>query len=144
VKIIITVGLPGSGKSTHLQRLGVNPISSDELRRQILDDPADQSVNARIFAAIRYLIGQRIAVGRPITYIDATHLRRWERRNYVELAKHYGCELEALFFDVPLEVCIQRNQQRVRQVPEQAIRNMSQCMEPPTVEEGFTRIIRVS
>ena len=123
--------------------MGVNAISSDELRRLIVDDPADQSVNARIFAAIRYLIRQRLAVGRPITYVDATHLMRWERRPYVLLARRYGCELEALFFDVPVEVCIQRNQQRGRAVPEQAIRNMAQCMQPPAEQEGFTRIIRV-
>jgi len=123
--------------------LGVNPISSDELRRLILDDPTDQSVNARIFAAIRYLIRQRIAVGRPITYVDATHLMRWERGLYVLLAERYGCELEALFFDVPVEVCIERNKQRGREVPEQVIRNMAACMQPPTELEGFTRVTRV-
>ena len=98
--------MPGSGKSTYLQRLGVNAISSDELRRLIIDDPTDQTIHSRIFAAIRYLIRQRIAVGRPITYVDATHLMRWERRPYVLLARQHGCELEALFFDVPVEVCI--------------------------------------
>ncbi len=143
LKIVITVGLPGSGKSTYLQRLGVNAISSDELRRLIIDDPTDQTIHARIFAAIRYLIRQRIAVGRPITYVDATHLMRWERRPYVLLAKQHLCELEALFFDVPVEVCIQRNKQRGREVPEEVIRNMAQCMQPPTEEEGFTRVINV-
>ena len=142
LKIVITVGLPGSGKSTYLQRLGVNAISSDELRRLIIDDPTDQTIHSRIFAAIRYLIRQRIAVGRPMTYVDATHLMRWERRPYVLLARQHRCELEALFFDVPVEVCIQRNKQRGREVPEQVIRNMAACMQPPTEQEGFTRIIR--
>ncbi len=141
LKIVITVGLPGSGKSTYLQRLGVNAISSDELRRLIIDDPTDQTIHSRIFAAIRYLVRQRIAVGRPTTYVDATHLMRWERRPYVLLARQHGCELEALFFDVPVEVCIKRNKQRGREVPEQVIRNMAACMQPPTEEEGFTRII---
>ncbi len=140
MKVIITVGLPGSGKSTHLAKLGVNAISSDEIRRLIADDPHDQTMNARIFATVRYLIRQRIAAGRPITYVDATHLTPWERKPYVQLAQRYGCELEALFFDVPVETCIARNQTRDRIVPENAIRKMAGRLVPPSKKEGFTRV----
>ncbi len=140
MKLIITVGLPGSGKSTYLARLGVNAISSDEIRRLIADDPHDQSMNARIFATVRYLIRQRIAAGRPVTYVDATHLTPWERKPYIKLAQRYGCELEALFFDVPIEICIARNLARERIVPEEAIRNMASRLVPPSAEEGFTRV----
>jgi predicted kinase len=143
MKILITVGLPGSGKSTYLARLGVNAISSDEIRRLIADDPRDQTMHARVFATIRYLARQRIAVGRPETYVDATHLTRWERRPYIRLAQRHGCEIEALFFDVPVEVCIQRNQARDRIVPEQAIRDMARLLESPTEAEGFTRVQRI-
>jgi len=143
MKIIITVGLPGSGKSTYLARLGVNAISSDEIRRLIADDPRDQSMNARIFATIRYLVRQRIAAGRPETYVDATHLNRWERRPYFRLAQRHGCEIEALFFDVPADVCIQRNQGRDRIVPDQAILDMAHKLEPPTEAEGFNHVERI-
>ena len=143
MKLIITVGLPGSGKSTYLARLGVNAISSDEIRRLIADDPRDQTMNARIFATIRYLVRQRIAAGRPETYVDATHLTPWERKPYVKLAQRYGCELEALFFDVPVETCIARNQGRDRVVPEEAIRTMARLLVPPTIEEGFTRVLNL-
>jgi predicted kinase len=144
VKLIITVGLPGSGKSTYLARLGVNVIASDEIRRLIADDPRDQSMNARIFSAVRYLIRQRIAAGRPVTYVDATHLTTWERKPYVILAQRYGCTLEALFFDVPVEICIARNQARDRVVPEEAIRKMAQQMIAPSLEEGFAEITRIT
>jgi predicted kinase len=143
VRLIITVGLPGSGKSTYLARLGVNAISSDEVRWLIADDPHDQSMNARIFSVVRYLIRQRVAVGRPVTYVDATHLTPWERKPYVKLAQRYGCTLEALFFDVPFEICIARNQARDRVVPEAAIRKMAQQMIPPSVDEGFAEITRI-
>ena len=142
MKIVITVGLPGSGKSTYLRRRRIDAISSDEIRRLILDDPEDQSQHARVFTTIRYLIRQRIAAGRPVTYVDATHLMRWERRPYVQLARRYACTVEALFFDVPVEICIARNKGRSRVVPEQALRKMAEHMEAPTVEEGFARIIR--
>lgn len=140
-RIVITVGLPGSGKSTYLKRRGVNAISSDEIRHLIADDSEDQSIHARVFATIRYLIRQRIAVGRAVTYVDATHLTRWERRPYVRLARKYGCQVEAIFFNVPVETCVRRNQRRGRVVPEEVIRAMAELMEPPTVGEGLARIL---
>jgi predicted kinase len=143
MKLILTVGLPGSGKSTYLARMGVNAISSDEIRRLIADDPRDQSMHARIFATIRYLVRQRIAAGRPETYVDATHLTRWERLPYIRLAQRHGCEIEALFFDMPAEICIQRNQGRDRVVPDQAILDMARGLQTPTEAEGFTRVQRV-
>jgi predicted kinase len=142
VRIVITVGLPGSGKSTYLKRRRVNAISSDEIRRLIADDPGEQGIHARVFATIRYLIRQRLAVGRPVTYVDATHLTRWERRPYVELARRYGCIAEVLFFDVPVDICILRNKLRGRRVPAQAIREMALRMQPPMIGEGFIRIIK--
>jgi predicted kinase len=144
VKLIITVGLPGSGKSTYLARLGANAISSDEVRRLIADDPHDQSMNARIFSVIRYLIRQRIAAERPVTYVDATHLTPWERKPYIKIAQRYGCTLQALFFDIPIDVCLARNQARERMVPEAAIRKMAQQMIPPSQEEGFAEITRIT
>lgn len=135
--------MPGSGKTTYLARLGVNAISSDEVRRLLADDPSDQSIHDRVFATIRYLVRQRIAVGRKVTYVDATHLTRWERRPYIQLARRYGCTLEALYFDVPVEICIQRNRKRHRMVPDEAIREMARRLEPPVKQEGFTRIRRI-
>ena len=140
MRLVITVGLPGSGKSTYLARLGANAISSDEIRRLIADDPLDQTMNARIFSIMRYLIRQRIAAGRPVTYVDATHLTPWERKPYVVLAQRYGCRLEALYFDVPVDICIARNRARDRAVPEAAIRKMALQMIPPTQEEGFAEV----
>ncbi len=141
--IVLTVGLPGSGKSTYLARLGVNAISSDEIRRLIIDDPHDQTIHARVFAAIRYLIRQRIAVGRPFTYVDATHLTPWERRPYVKIAQRYECKLEALYFDVPVEVCLERNRRRHPMVPEEAIRKMAHSLIAPAKAEGFTRVTKI-
>lgn len=143
MKLVITVGLPGSGKSTYLARLGVNAISSDEIRRLIADDPHDQTMNARVFATVRYLVRQRIASGRPLTYVDATHLTPWERKPYVKFAQRYGVQLEALFFDVPVEICITRNQTRDRIVPEDAIRAMARRLVPPSKQEGFARVLKI-
>jgi predicted kinase len=138
------VGLPGSGKSTWLSQLGVNAISSDELRRWIADDPTDQRIHRIVFRTVRYLIVQRLKAGRPITYIDATSLTPWERRPYIRLGQLYDCDVEAVFFDVPVEICIARNRMRQRIVPEDVIHDMSRRLVPPSISEGFSKITRIT
>jgi len=138
------VGLPGSGKSTYLERLGVIPLSSDWLRQVLSDDITDQTIHERVFHSIRYLLRHRLAIGRPVTYIDATHLTVEERQPYVQLASWYGCKLEAIFFDVPLEICRERNRRRQRVVPEEALEKMAAKLERPTLTEGFCRVTVLS
>ena len=143
MKLILTVGLPGSGKSTYLANLGVNAISSDEIRRLLADDPNIQTIHRRVFASVRYLVKQRLSIGRPETYVDATNLTRWERRPYIRLGQLHDAPVEAIFFDVPLEVCLQRNLQRNRIVPEQAMRELARKLVRPAIDEGFSRISRI-
>ena len=143
LKLILTVGLPGSGKSTYLARLGVNPISSDDIRRLLADDPNIQTIHRRVFAVVRYLVRQRLELHRQETYIDATNLTVWERRPYICLGQMYGAKVEALFFDTPLDVCLERNRRRDRIVPEEALRELAERLRPPTTDEGFHRIVRL-
>lgn len=143
-RLILTVGLPGSGKSTWLARLGVNAISSDEIRRLISDDPTNQSIHRMVFRTVRFLVRKRLEGGRPVTYVDATSLTRWERRPYIRLGQLHDCDVEAVFFDVPLEVCMARNRFRDRMVPDEAIRAMARKLVPPSLEEGFAAVTRVA
>lgn len=138
--MVILIGLPGSGKSTYLQRLGAQPISSDLIRQLLVDDPTDQTIHSRVFMTIRYLVRHRLAIGREVTYVDATHLNIAEREPYMKLAKAYGCDVEAIFFDVPIEICQERNSRRDRVVPAEAIQTMLAKLVPPTLEEGFSKV----
>lgn len=139
-RIVVLVGLPGSGKSTWLEQRGITAISSDWIRQVLADDPADQTIHARVFLTMRYLLRHRLAIGRPVSYMDATHLTREERRPYIQIARWYGCDAEALYFDVPLEVCRERNLRRNRVVPEDSLERMAAKLVPPEVEEGFARV----
>src|ERR1039457_373459 len=114
MRIVVLVELPGSGKSTYLERMGVSGLASDAIRRLLADDEADQTIHVRVFQTLRYLLEQRLAIGRSVTYIDATNLTPEERRPYLAIGRAWGCDVEAGFFDVPLDVCLGRNAGRPR------------------------------
>ena len=134
------VGLPGSGKSTYVERLGGTALSSDELRRLLSDDPTNQKIHHRVFSVLRSVLKHRLELRRPVTYIDATNLTRSERRPYIRLAEAYDCAAEAVFFDVPVAECQRRNRRRHRVVPAAVIAKMAKRLTPPSVEEGFSRV----
>ena len=140
MKIVVLVGLPGSGKSTYLEQIGAVGLSSDAVRKLLADDETDQTIHERVFQTVRHLLRQRLEIGRAVTYIDATNLKPEERKPYVEIGKSFGCEVEAVFFDVPLEVCRERNAHRARVVPEEALTAMAAKLIPPSEAEGFDRV----
>lgn len=138
--VVLAVGLPGSGKSSWFKRHNITPLSSDVLRSMLFDDPAEQRFQDLVFSNLRSMLKARLIARRPTNYVDATNLTPHERNNWVKLAKDFGYEAQAVFFDVPLEVCIERHNRRDRTVPEDVMRKMSAKLKAPTFDEGFAKI----
>ncbi|MGD0986912.1 MAG: AAA family ATPase [Candidatus Sulfotelmatobacter sp.] len=138
--VVLAIGLPGSGKSSWFKRHSLVPLSSDMVRSLLFDDVREQRYQDLVFSNLRSMLKARLIAKRPMNYVDATNLTPQERQHWIKLAKDYGYEVHAVFFDVPLEVCIERHQRRDRVVPEDVMRRMAAKLKPPAFEEGFAKI----
>lgn len=138
--VVLAIGLPGSGKSSWFKRHNVVPLSSDMVRALLFDDVREQRFQDLVFSNLRSMLKARLIAKRPTNYVDATNLTPQERQHWIKLAKDYNYEVHAVFFDVPLEVCVERHQRRDRVVPEDIMRRMAAKLKAPTFDEGFAKI----
>src|SRR5713226_6471179 len=138
--VVLAIGLPGSGKSSWFKRHSIHPLSSDLLRELLFDDAQEQRFQDLVFSNLRSMLKARLIARRPMNYVDATNLTPHDRSSWIKLAKDYGYDVQGLYFDVPLEVCMERHQRRGRAVPEDIMRKMAGKLKAPTFDEGFSKI----
>ena len=138
--VVLAIGLPGSGKSAWFKRNNITPLSSDMLRTLLFDDATEQRFQDLVFSNLRSMLKARLIARRPLNYVDATNLTPHERHGWIKLAHDFSYDVQAVYFDVPIEVCLERNRKRERQVEEAALRRMAEKLKAPTFEEGFTKI----
>jgi predicted kinase len=138
--VVLAIGLPGSGKSSWFKRHNVVPLSSDMVRSLLFDDVREQRFQDLVFSNLRSMLKARLIAKRPMNYVDATNLTPQERQHWIKLAKDYQYEVQAVFFDVPLDVCLERHLRRDRVVPEDVMRRMAAKLKAPAFEEGFAKI----
>ena len=138
--VVLTIGLPGSGKTTWYKRRGVTPLSSDLLRSLLFDDITEQRYQGLVFSTLRSLLRARLIAKMPWNYVDATNLSPHERKQWIKMAKSFGYEVQAVFFDVPLAVCMERNSKRDRAVTDEVMLKMAERLKPPSFKEGFEKI----
>ena len=141
--VVLTIGLPGSGKTTWFKRRGVTPLSSDMLRSILFDDITEQRYQGLVFSTLRSLLRALLIAKMPWNYVDATNLSPHERRQWIKMAKSFGYDVQAVFFDVPLEICMERNSRRERTVSDDVMKKMAERLRPPTFKEGFSKIVVV-
>lgn len=138
--VVLTIGLPGSGKTTWYKRRGVTPLSSDMLRSILFDDITEQRYQGLVFSTLRSLLRARLIAKMPWNYVDATNLSAHERRQWIKMAKSFGYEVHAVYFDVPLEICMERNRKRERSVSDDVMKKMAERLRPPSFKEGFSKV----
>ena len=69
-------------------------------------------------------------------YIDATHLNEASRGKVIRRLKLTNANLNAIYFDIPIETCIARNNLRTGRalVPEDVIKNMANNLTHPKAD----------
>jgi protein phosphatase len=117
--LVILIGPSGAGKSTfaakHFRPTEV--VSSDECRAMVSDDENDMSATPAAFRLLHAIAGERLRA-RRLTVIDATSVQPKWRKPLLTLADEHRRPAVAIVFDLPEELCIQRNRGR-------AARNLS-------------------
>lgn len=149
MKVIAGIGVPGCGKTTYLKPFaaakGMAYISPDDIREELTGDASDHTRETDVWR----LVHERLkdALAEKDVVVDATYTKQRDRRELIERARGAGAdEVVAYWFDTPIGVCLERNRGRSRVVPEMVIANMYRrlCLHPPTPEEGFDRIVKIT
>jgi predicted kinase len=126
-RIILLVGVPGSGKSTlatKLSKKGFVILNADSIREEIWGDAAEQKEPQKIFGILYARLEELLKQGKDVA-VDNTNLSYKLRKQVIDRARKAGCtDIQLWLLDVPLEVCLERNQKRDRSVPEDIVANM--------------------
>jgi protein phosphatase len=140
--LIVLIGPSGAGKSTYAAKhfRPTEVVSSDECRRLVADDENDQAATPAAFRVLHAIVRERIHDHRT-TVVDATNVKPRSRKPLIAVARRYGARAVAIVFDVPLEVCLERNRSRPsRSLPDSVVRRQHEQMKLALADlrsEGF-------
>lgn len=151
--LILLIGVPGSGKSTLASRFkqddpSLRLISTDAIRAALFGHEAIQGDWGQIWRNVQGQFREaviEIQQGRSSAAIyDATNTRRKSRRLVLIAARQAGfTTITGVWINSPLWLCLERNRQRSRQVPESVIYKMDRQLQgaPPSLCEDFNQVI---
>lgn len=139
-KLTIMIGIPASGKSTIADQYGV-VVSTDAIREELWGDANDQKNGNKVFKAAFERIHNLLAEGKDAV-LDATNVSAQRRKEEIKEFSEAD-EVVAVWVNTDAETAIKRNADRDRKVPYSVIRRMDAQLEPPTCEEGFSKIIEI-
>lgn len=145
-KLIMLVGIPGSGKTTHSVELSkkynAKVISSDKVRQTFVGIEEKD-----VFPTVYRLCIEELKNGGNVI-LDATHITPKVRKRTFDALEQYDVEYDkiAIYFDTPVDVCIKRVEIRNQDpnelfLPLDVIESYGKNIVMPTKEEGFEEII---
>ncbi len=130
-ELMIVVGAPGSGKTTHIKTLypHIPSISMDDERAR-LGDVMDMSRNQEVYETCFKNLCDVLKTRQSIIW-DATSVSRKMRKRLIDVARQHGAIVTIVLFDLPLELVLERNRNRERVVPEDVVRDYYRRIQSP-------------
>ncbi len=148
-RLIVLVGLPGSGKSSYAEQFkavddaictGVTVIhSSDAIREELFGDAGSQEDNGRVFELMRKRTVEDLRADKTVIY-DATNVTRKARKSAIACAHPTHDTVECHIVWAEPEECIRRDSLRERKVGPAVIDKMLRRWQSPWLDEGFDKI----
>jgi len=149
-KLVLGVGLPGSGKTTALKPFAeankYTYISPDDIRREVSGDASVQTDMRQVWDLVHERTKEALERGENVV-VDATFVKDWERKDFIAFARENGAtKVQGVFADVSYEIANERNKMRDRVVPEHAMERMNRFLDgdEPSVEDGFDSVFSIN
>ncbi len=146
LSLVVLVGSSGSGKSSFARKhfKPTEILSSDFCRGLVSDNENDQTCSDDAFDILHKIASTRMKRGK-MTVIDATNVNPQDRAELVKLAREHYVLPVAIVFDMPWQLCHDRNEQRLdRQFGKHVVmRHTSQLrrgLRSLRKSEGFTNV----
>lgn len=147
-KLIMMIGVPGSGKSTWVENNKTDEmlwVSRDKIRfDKLKEDDYYFAYEDEVFEQFLEEITWGLEMDKTVI-ADATHLNKQSRARVLDKVRKFADEIEAVWIDVPIETAFSQNDKREGRawVKHGIIRRMWFTLEAPEFDEGFDKITRV-
>lgn len=111
-EIILTIGLPGSGKSTYVNdnfigiKSGYQILCLDDIRLAMGD--VFNRKTEDIIIAMHNIIARAFMERGLNIIVDSTNISKKVVSYWQELADEYGYSIKGIFFDISVEECMRR------------------------------------
>jgi predicted kinase len=122
-KLIMPVGIPGSGKSRlgrDLSRFGVFPktaiVKPDNIRKLLTDDPVSNLADNLVYQIAQDIATYRIKAGLSV-YFDATNIYLDRVSSVLSAAREVGVTPVWIFCETPVDIAYSRNNRRSHPIP---------------------------